>query len=260
MNVILMKKMELLPGADLFQLNKPPEWFTVARPGSGDRNIEEFLERSNQLYGAGNWRVIFMEKNIELVKSLTESASDIYDTTESDVKSGTDYHKQESQVYHFQDIAIRRVLQKMNVSFKGSGIAKLAGKDSPAGQLSAKKIPFHKPEQIIRPKIKGRWSKNSIEDFWQCNKLLQVKGEIYLESSPPELALVLRRDLKLGKGKFAAQASHGAITRIYQSSFNDTWSSKWEKSKGISIWTIFDLREMIDLENSCREWGMQFVI
>ncbi|MHA1449607.1 MAG: peptidyl-tRNA hydrolase, partial [Candidatus Hodarchaeales archaeon] len=197
---------------------------------------------------------IFMEKNIELVKSLTESASDIYDTTESDVKSGTDYHKQESAIYHFQDIAIRRVLQEMNLPFKGSGIVKLAGKDGPAGQLSAKKIPFHKPEHILRPRVKGRWSKGSIEDFWQCNKLLQVKGEIYLESSPPELALVLRRDLKLGKGKFAAQASHGAITRIYQ------WSSKWEKSKGISIWTIFDLREMIDLENSCREWGMQFVI
>jgi hypothetical protein len=41
-------------------------------------------------------------------------------------------------------------------------------------QFSPGKILFHRPELIVKPSLKSWWNENSIEDWYQSNKIMQV--------------------------------------------------------------------------------------
>lgn len=42
--------------------------------------------------------------------------------------------------------------------------------------LSPGQIPFHFPEKIIQPQLEGWWEKDTVESFYQSNKILQIKN------------------------------------------------------------------------------------
>ena len=50
-------------------------------------------------------------------------------------------------------------------------------KDSEGYKINPGVVPFHLPELIVPGEIKGNiwWDPNTIEDFYQKNKVLQVK-------------------------------------------------------------------------------------
>ncbi|MBI2995570.1 MAG: hypothetical protein HYY52_02550 [Candidatus Melainabacteria bacterium] len=153
----------------------------------------------DEKYGKGNWQIAwqlgrkivpfetaafvygeayykYMLVHPEIVNYLTTNARDVYDNSKSNVDSGTDYKIQESNSNHLQDISIRRAIARMGLTFKGEKLIQVRGKskDQVGKSLQPGKTPFHKPE-LIAQHIDGWWEKDSIEDFYQGNKILIAK-------------------------------------------------------------------------------------
>ncbi|MFH1638171.1 MAG: hypothetical protein ABIB71_07125 [Candidatus Woesearchaeota archaeon] len=174
-------------------------WKTVERPGYAGSQRQQKIAQCDEQYGAGRWRIAWIwkggiiTKNIAfqlyedayytdsfsrkpLWQALLSLASDVYDNSKSNVKSGLDYLVQETEATHLQDISIRRVVMRRGWKFEGEKLIQIRSHaDYFGNQLSPGKVPFHIPELIVVPHINGWWDNNSIEDFYQSNKVLQAK-------------------------------------------------------------------------------------
>ena len=170
----------------------------VQRVGYLGSKRGEFVERMNKLYGEGAWTIgyvldgkaltrdaalelyersyeIFLRNNPSITHRLVNEAREIYDTAPSNVESGLDYHKQEDVRSHLQDIAIRRAMKNMGLSFEGDKLMQVREADSDFPELSPGKVPFVLPkDKIIFPiEYKADWIQpGSVEDFWQNNKFV----------------------------------------------------------------------------------------
>ncbi len=173
-------------------------WKTIERPGFFGRKRDERYRGFDARYGEGKWRIgwvygIEVLPFVDACKKYEEGyfrdsynredvwieligvASDVYDHDPSNVKSGYDYMKQEGTATHLQDIAVRNVVRRRGWNFRGSELVQVRSHASRFGKsFSPGKIPFHEPERIVEPHLKGWWDYNSIEDFWQSNKVLQA--------------------------------------------------------------------------------------
>lgn len=176
-------------------------WETLNRPGFSGRKRDQKIAQWNESYGNGNWKLAwFWGDNVigpsmtyqlyedayyhdsqnreELWKKLISVAKDVYDHTLSNIESKLDYFHQEGKATHLQDIAIRRVVLRRGWGFQGNEYVQIRSQSSYWGeQLSPGKVSFHLPEMIVDPRIKWWWDHNSIEDFYQSNKVLQVKNQ-----------------------------------------------------------------------------------
>lgn len=171
------------------------------RPGYLGKHKEERYKEWNDLYGPGGWQLIwlwgdcnwfsfegachmyedayvcFMNRNPTVLDELVTAASDVYDDNPSNVASGTDYLKQETVHTHIQDIAIRRALRRCNRWFKGPELIQIRqekGQHPLSMTLSPGKVPFHKPEKILKPFLEGWWDPGSVECFYQSNRVLRI--------------------------------------------------------------------------------------
>lgn len=174
-------------------------WETIERPGFFGKRKNEITELYNEKYGEDNWRIVW-DWNQETVpflfachlyedgyfndsfkreglwKELVSAAKDVYDHQESDIESGLDYLVQKGNATHLQDISIRRVVLRRGWKFEGSKLVQVRGHYDYWGQnLSPGKVKFHLQDLIEKPQLAGWWDKDSIEDFYQSNKLLQIK-------------------------------------------------------------------------------------
>ena len=111
-----------------------------------------------------------------LWRELVSTAKDVYDHHESNTLSGLDYLIQEGGATHLQDIAIRRVVLRKGWNFEGKTLVQIRSHAEYWGaNLSPGRVPFHLPELIVSPHLESWWNHNSIEDFWQSNKILQIR-------------------------------------------------------------------------------------
>ncbi len=174
-------------------------WRIVARPGYSGKKKYERHANWDKKYGKDNWRtvwkwngaIITRESAYQLYEDgyyhdsfnhektwqeLLNVARDVYDLESKDTESGLDYLIQNGIATHLQDISIRRVLLRRGWNFHGEELVKIRGHEEYWGNLfSPGKIPFHLPDLIESAHIEGWWDYNSIEDFYQSNKVLQVK-------------------------------------------------------------------------------------
>lgn len=179
-------------------------WKTVERPGYFGKKRDELVAKCDKEYGKGNWRLAyqwgilviereqaiqiyedayyeFLKNNPKTLEWLVNTASDVYDTAPSNVEARFDYNHQETPNTHLQDIAIRKSVMRLGKWFKGEHLVEIRSKSKEGRTLSPGIVPFHLPEMIVKEEIKdygekGMWWQNgSIEDFYQRNKLLQVK-------------------------------------------------------------------------------------
>lgn len=171
---------------------------TINRPGYIGFKKKRIFRELNEEYGSDNWRIAWQWNNqiitqplaiqlyedayYEYFKSnssdlnwLINTASDVYDISESDIQSGLDYSIQNSNATHLQDISIRRVLLRLGKKFEGDHYVQIRGKDSEGAKYNPGFIPFHLSKKIIKPSLEGWWQENSIEDFYQSNKVLQIR-------------------------------------------------------------------------------------
>lgn len=115
-----------------------------------------------------------LESDSDLRNWIVESFCEVYDNALTNIGSGCDYSIHEAPTVHLQDIAIRRVLLRLGLSFKGDELLQVRGVGSNGYRLNPGRLAFHIPEEIVQPNVQGCWQQDSIEDFWQSNKVLAV--------------------------------------------------------------------------------------
>jgi hypothetical protein len=177
------------------------EWITIARPGMFGRRKQERVQGYNSAYGEDGWRIMwqwgeevvdFLDacslyedayyhdslNRSQLWERLAEESSDVYDHQISNTESGRDYNAQRpDEPTHLQDISIRRVIFRRGLSFRGSEPVQIRSHaDYWGAQLSPGRVPFHLPKMITPQHVCPKWcDRESIECFYQDNKILQVK-------------------------------------------------------------------------------------
>ena len=172
-------------------------WKTIDRPGHFSWKKDKIHAGFDEQYGVGNWKLTyawgdqiiprdmaiqlyedsyyeFLKEDKEVLEWLITTASDVYDNNPSNVHSGLDYTIQEYGGNHLQDISIRRSLIRLGRWFEGDRLVEIRGSESEGYMLSPGVVPFHLPEMIMKPALAGWWEKDTVEDFYQSNKLLQV--------------------------------------------------------------------------------------
>jgi len=189
-----------------------PGWTTIIQqPGLFGRKRRFIADELNRLYRSGNWRIAwcwgsriitfeeaveiyedayyqFFLKNPDKLEWLVANFSNVYDTSESNIRSSHDYNAQETRALHITDIAIRRVVHlRFRKQFRGARPLEIKSSEACEGKgLSPWFVPFHKPELILPGKVEGRWSPGAVETFWQYNKIIQIKSRPKLLAiSPP---------------------------------------------------------------------------
>ncbi len=181
-------------------------WKTVERPGWFGESRPQIVKGYDDKYGKGNWRirhklgpfVLDFNQAVRLYElcyemdflnpdrryiwnDLIKNARDVWTELPSDVQSGTDYSKQLFSAHHYEDIAIRRILQNYGLEFKGDELIRIrADSDDLVGKaLSSIHVPFIYPDYIEGPlDNEFHWwdrHKNSLEIFWHRNKIIQVR-------------------------------------------------------------------------------------
>jgi hypothetical protein len=114
-----------------------------------------------------------------LAQQVVQTARDVYDHAEDDVVSDLDYGIQQAVSTHLQDIAVRRVLVRLGLWFRGKHLLRLRKPDDdPTGDslgalLDSGRVPFHCPDLVTRPLLEGWWNPLSVECCYQFNKILQ---------------------------------------------------------------------------------------
>lgn len=177
--------------------NKAPGYFGAKRDAT--------MAAWDEVFGAGNWKLgwvvgdklvgyreacqlyedayyEFLKSQADLLEELVSTASDVYDDAPTNVHSGFDYEKQETNRTHIQDIALRNVIRRLERRFEGSHLVQIRFKDSHLSRcLTPGQVPFHRPELITLPDNldlvyeKKWWNIGSVEDFYQLNKRLLIR-------------------------------------------------------------------------------------
>ncbi len=179
-------------------------WETVERPGYLGKKRDEVQSGWDNQFGKGFWRIAyqfgemivpremgiqiyedgyyeFFKNNPLTLEWLISTASDIYDTAETNVHARFDYLNQETPNNHVHDVAIRRSIARLGKWFHGDHLMHVRWKESEGFRVNPGVVPFHKPELIFTGDIKDYgqkgfwWYPNTVEDFYQRNKVLQAK-------------------------------------------------------------------------------------
>ena len=183
------------------------------RPGYFGTSRNEIHARYNEQFGKDNWRIAwqwvnqiiqraealrmyedgyyeFFKSNKDVLELLVTTASDVYDTSPSNVEARFSYDIQETPNNHIHDVSIRSAVLRNGVWFRGDHLVYVRPGEE-GERLGPHLIPFHLPNMIFRGKIKYKgkdrdfsanppwWIKmgikNSVEQFYQQNKVLEVR-------------------------------------------------------------------------------------
>ncbi len=197
------------------------DFIRIGRPGAIGSRKKEIYHNYDKLHGKTNWRLVwdingtsvdvngavalyedayfeYFKKNPEELKWIANNFSNVYDNNVSNIHSGFDYGIQEFEGNHFQDIAIRRVLIRNGLWFKGSELLEVREKN--IGRMyNPGEIQFHMPQLIVQPELKGWWRPGSIESWYQSARFLEAKN--FEEHSKNFLYFVTSNDGKVSSAK-----------------------------------------------------------
>lgn len=182
------------------------QWTTIARPGWFGEAKKERLAVYDNKYGPSNWRIrhqlgprlLDFPEAVKLYElcyelhfqnpetrylwtNLFKQASEVWTELETDVQSGLDYSVQLAPAPHYEDVAIRIIMERYKKVFRGNRLIRIRADSTDAIgiALSSVHIPFLWPEYIEDDSEHGVqwWNRHgaSLERFWHANKVLQVK-------------------------------------------------------------------------------------
>lgn len=144
----------------------------------GWRYRSTILGRTEALQLYEDAYLAFLRTDGKTLDWICQTASEVYDNDVSNVESGLDYGVQEAEATHLQDIAVRRCLVRLGRQFEGRHLVQIRGHDSEGFVLNPGQVPFHEPAEISSAGSKPTWWKpNSVEAFWQLNKILLVNPD-----------------------------------------------------------------------------------
>lgn len=179
-------------------------WVTVERPGYLGKKRDEVRAGWDAQHGAGRWRIAyswlggvidrpmaiqlyedayceFFRRNPDTFSWLATVASDVYDTAPSNAGQ-LDYDNQETPNNHIHDVAIRRSFLRLGKKFGGDRLVHVRWVGTEGFPVNPGVVPFHLPQHIDQHPLKdygGKgiwWWPGTVEDFYQRNKLLQVRS------------------------------------------------------------------------------------
>lgn len=186
---------------------KKSEWITVARPGWFGEAKDEMLRGFDEKYGTDQWRIrhllgprlLDFEEALRIYQrcyefhydhpdtryiwnNLFRTAKEVWTEEESDIESGTNYSIQLAKAPHYEDVSIRIIMRECHKKFTGDKLIRIRAdsEDLVGIQLSSIHIPFIYPEFMEAPVAEAHWwnrHKTSLEYFWHCNKVLQIRNE-----------------------------------------------------------------------------------
>jgi hypothetical protein len=197
-------------------------WVTLYRPGYSGGAKKQIDTERRELYGNDSWRtafrwiqqtityndalqhyedayVAFFEANPDELQWLLATASNVYDNS-----------IQEAATTHLQDIAIRRSVMRLGQQFKGDHWVEIRGYRSEGYRLNPGQVPFHRPELICRPAPKSWWRPDSVEGFWQANKVFQVKERVFSSG----LRLVVHLAIPTESGDLYCETSDDRLSSL----------------------------------------------
>ena len=184
------------------------DWTTIRRPGWFGEKTPELLTSFDETYGKGNWRIrhqlgprlLDLKEALRLYElcyeldflnpdrhfywtDLFQRASEVWTELESDVECGMDYSKQNHTAPHYEDMAIRIIMDRYSCTFKGDKLIRIRADstDVVGKALSSIHIPFIFPQFIESDLDEIAWwnrHKGSLEHFWHTNKILQIRKEV----------------------------------------------------------------------------------
>ena len=170
----------------------------IERPGYLGRKKLERHKEWDEKFGAENWNFVwrfgdnftdflgacqiyedayFQDsfKREGLWELIFKNAKNVFDNTETNINSETDYEIQEAYSTHLQDIAVRRVGIRRGWKFEGNKLIQIRGPKSEGYALMPGIVPFHLPNLIGQPNIAPSWADSkSVEAFYQNNRWLSV--------------------------------------------------------------------------------------
>ena len=182
-------------------------WITLYRPGYAGKGGRRRDRERSDTYGSDVWRTAFkwghvviayrdalalyedayfahLAGDAETLDWLLGAAREVYDNSETNILSGLDYEIQEAISTHLQDIAVRRVVMRLGQRFVGDQLIEIRGRTSSGFRLNPGQVPFHRPERIVRPVPQSWWQDDSVEAFWQANKVFQVRERAFTAGRP----------------------------------------------------------------------------
>ena len=177
-------------------------------PGYMGKQRKQVLEKLNSWFGREQWQFMYhlpngslisyeagielyqeaykeyFDKNPQIINDLIENYRNVYDVSPAHVTGNEkdyDYDLYSGNQAHIQDVAIRRIIRDKGLTFKGNKLLQIRGKKTQGYYLNPGVVPFHKPELINR-KISDKiyrkwWNKNSVEDFYQSNRVVVLKKD-----------------------------------------------------------------------------------
>lgn len=173
-------------------------WKEVARPSYFGGKRDEIQKGYDEKYGKGNWRIsywinwgirdfddaiqlyedayyLYLKSHPKILDELCKTASFVYDNAESNIDC-MGYHDQESYSNHYQDIAVWRSLWRLGRKLEGKELVQIrtTSKHKIGRMLNPSEIPFHLPQYVRKPVLKGWWKSGSVEEYWQSAKILEV--------------------------------------------------------------------------------------
>ena len=135
----------------------------------------------------------YLKENIEIAKMFAREYSDCYDNDISNTSSGFN-HDNKAIPRHIQDVSIRRAFRELRISWNkvdSKPLLQARSVDSNGYILSPMIVSFVYPDAIIRSvetydvakikqsnlagPVKSWVRKNSVEEFWQANKVIIIK-------------------------------------------------------------------------------------
>src|SRR3989344_7676755 len=157
-------------------------WVTIERPGYLGKKRDEVQAGWDEKYGKGSWRIAyqwgdlvvprevgiqiyedgyyeFFKKDRGALEWITSTASDVYDTAETNVSAGFSYEVQETPNNHLHDVAIRRAVMRNGAWFKGDKLLEVRSRSAEGWRLSPCMVSFHLPNMILPGETKDYPSK-----------------------------------------------------------------------------------------------------
>ena len=190
------------------------QWITVERPGYFGKKRAEFEKRWNEEYGEGNWKLVwetprgnvldydgiiqeyiegyaeYFRSHLDEAEYVTSNFSYCYDKEMVSKDEAFDPYARYNRPGHvnqFHNVAMNIALEKvLGMPFKGEVPLKVRAakpgtpkEEWPLGwHWQPGLIPSAHPEEIFDMDFEGQWwDKGSIEDFYQCNKALQIRSK-----------------------------------------------------------------------------------
>ena len=173
-------------------------WITVGRPAFCGRGTGRRQRDCDARYGAGNWRLrhrvageslelasaathiersyrAYFQRQPEVLDWLCAAAHDVIQFATSNVRSvaTTTCRSESSRISTTSPCGA--VLAELGRELRGEKLVQMGGRGRTAQLLSPGHILFHKPELIAQPALRGWWLADSIECFWQSNRVLEVR-------------------------------------------------------------------------------------